>query len=208
MLNQMHVEETSFSFSERAPSPPDRRHSTRHLKILRVGSLIIGSKTELCLIRNISAGGLMAHVYCSLEVGQKVTVALKSHHTLTGTVIWVTDDNAGIAFDKLIDVEEMLSNPALLENGWMPRIPRVEVDWLATVRTGAKICWVSVRDISQGGVKIEADERLEAGQPVVLTLDRFRSVEGVVRWFDDGFGGISFNELVPFHELMSWLRSS
>lgn len=208
MLNQMEVEETSFSFSNCAPSPPERRSDTRHLKILRVGTLIMGTKRELCLIRNISGGGLMAHVYSPLETGQEVTVALKSHHLLSGRVIWTKDGNAGIAFHEPIDVEEMLSNPALLENGWLPRMPRVEVDWLATVRVGAKTNWVSLRDISQGGVKFESDQPYVAGQSVVMTIDKFRSVIGVVRWFEDGVGGIAFNELIPFQELMRWLRAN
>lgn len=208
MLNQMEVEDTSFSFSERVPLPPERRNDKRHLKILRVGTLIIGSRTELCLIRNISAGGLMAHVYSPLEVGEIVTVALKSTHVLHGKVIWTREGNAGIEFDEPIDVEEMLSNPTLLENGWLPRMPRVEIDWLATVRSGAHTTWVSLRDISQGGVKFESDAPLQPGAQVTLTVDKFRSIRGVVRWWDQGLGGISFNELIPFQELMRWLRAN
>ena len=208
MLNQMEVEDTSFSFSERAPLPPERRNESRHLKILRVGTLIIGSRTELCLIRNISAGGLMAHVYSSLEVGERVTISLKSTHMLESKVIWTRDGNAGFEFDEPIDVEEMLSNPTLLENGWLPRMPRVEIDWLATVRSGSKTCWVSLRDISQGGVKFESDVALTIGAPVTLTIDKFRTIRGVTRWWENGLGGISFNELIPFQELMRWLRAN
>lgn len=207
MLNSMEVEDTVFSFSQQAPLPPERRRDRRHLKILRVGTLIAGTRTELCLIRNISAGGLMAHVYSTLTLGERVSISLKSSHLLHGKVVWLKDGNAGIQFDQAIDVEEMLSNPALLENGWLPRMPRVEVDWLATVRSGARTCWVSLRDISQGGVKFESDEPLEVGSDVVLTIDKFRSVRGVVRWWDEGVGGIAFNEIIPFHELMRWLRA-
>ena len=208
MLNQMDVEETSFSFSTNTPSPPDRRRDTRHLKILRVGTMICGPKRELCLIRNISAGGLMAHVYSTYKIGERVSVALKSHHMLEGTVAWLKDGNIGVRFDARIDVEEMLSNPALLENGWLPRMPRVEIDWLATVRAGAKTIWVTLRDISQGGVKLETDQPLQPGAPVVLTIDKFRSVDGVVRWYEAGAAGVSFNELIPFQELMRWLRAN
>lgn len=208
MLNQMEVEGTSFSFSREAPSPPDRRNGTRHLKILRVGTLVTGGRRELCLIRNISAGGILAHVYSTLRVGQEVSVALKSNTMLSGSVVWVKDANAGIEFDETIDVEEMLSNASLTENGWLPRLPRVEVDWLATVRSGANIIWVTVRDISQGGVKFESDTPIAPGQQVTLTVDRFRSVPGVLRWYEDGQGGIQFNELIPFSELMGWLRSA
>ena len=207
-MNQMDVEDTSFSFSTFAPQPPERRGNTRHLKILRVGTLICESKRELCLIRNISAGGLMAHVYSSVHVGQLVSVALKSNHMLSGRVVWAKDGNVGIAFDELVDVEAMLSNQALLENGWLPRMPRVEVDWLATVRAGATTTWVTLRDISQGGVKFESDKPMVPGQQITLTIDKYRSIGGILRWFEDGFGGMSFNELVPFSELMSWLRAN
>jgi hypothetical protein len=208
MLNQMELEDTVFSFSEQTPLPPERRGDRRHLRILRVGTLIVGSRTELCLIRNISAGGLMAHVYSELKLGERVSISLKSAQLLHAEVVWVKDGNAGFQFDEPIDVEEMLSNPTLLENGWLPRMPRVEVDWLATVRSGANTCWVSLRDISQGGVKFESDEPLTVGSQVILTIDKFRSVKGAVRWWEDGLGGISFNELIPFHELMRWLRAN
>ena len=55
-------EETTFSLSTVAPMPDEKRHFSRYLTILRVGALIADGR-ELCLIRNISAGGLMAHVY-------------------------------------------------------------------------------------------------------------------------------------------------
>jgi hypothetical protein len=208
MLHRPPVEDTSFSFSNLAPSPPDRRRDTRHLKILRVGTLILGTKRELCLIRNISAGGMMAHVYSPVEIDQEVSVALKSHQLLRGRIVWVKDGNVGIEFNEPIDVEAMLSHATLSEQGWLPRMPRVEVDWLATVRCDALLNWVTIRDISQGGVKFESDRPMRAGQEVVLTIDKFRSVKGSVRWFDDGIGGISFNELIPFQELMSWLRAN
>jgi hypothetical protein len=209
MLHHLPIEDTSFSFSNVAPSPPDRRRDTRHMRILRVGTLVLGSRRELCLIRNISAGGMMAHVYSPVELDQEVSIALKSHHLLRGRVVWVHEDgNVGIEFDDPIDVEAMLSHATLTDNGWLPRMPRVEVDWLATVRADSSLHWVTVRDISQGGVKLECDRPLDPGQPVVLTIDKFRSVKGAVRWCDGGAAGIAFNELIPFQELMGWLRAN
>ncbi|HEX2763440.1 MAG TPA: PilZ domain-containing protein, partial [Allosphingosinicella sp.] len=105
-----------------------------------------------------------------------------------------------------IDVEEMLSSHAALEDGWRPRLPRVEVDRLATLRAGARLWGVNTRDISQGGVKIETDQALDLGRDIVLTMEKFRPLSGVVRWCHEGLAGIAFNELIPFHELMAWLR--
>ena len=205
LSNQCH-EETVFSFSERAPEPPERRRENRHLTILRVGALIGAEGRELCLIRNISAGGVMAHVYSSHQPGEAVALELKSGQPVSGEVIWAEGSNIGIRFEATIDVEEILSNQGAIDNGWRPRMPRVEVDRLATLRCGAQLYGVNTCDISQGGVKIETDQRLEPGREVVLTMERFRPVTGVVRWCDDGIAGIAFNELIPFHELMRWLR--
>jgi hypothetical protein len=199
------LEETTFSFSTSAPQP-DRRRTARHLTILRVGALIIDGRRELCLIRNISAGGLMAHVYSPIEHGQRLAVELKSDQTVAGSVIWVEDVNIGVSFDEPIDVEEMLAIQAVSANGWRPRLPRVEVDRLGTVRAGARTYAVSTCDISQGGVKLEIDQPLQPGEDVVFTPERFRPVQGVVRWFHGGTCGISFNQVIPFHDLMRWLR--
>jgi len=205
LSNECH-DETVFSFSSVAPLPPERRREARHLTILRVGALVSSEGRELCLIRNISAGGVMAHVYSRRTRGEEVALELKSGHPVSGRVVWTEGSNVGIEFDDAIDVEEMLSSQATIDNGWRPRMPRVEVDRLATLRCGARLYGVNTRDISQGGVKVETDQPLEPGRDVVLTMERFRPVPGVVRWCVDGLAGIAFNELIPFHELMGWLR--
>jgi hypothetical protein len=206
LSNELH-EETVFSFSKLAPQPPERRREQRHLTILRVGALIGSEGRELCLIRNISAGGLMAHVYSRHECGEKVAVELKGNQQTSGKVIWINDSNVGIQFDEPIDVAEILSNQAVLDNGWRPRLPRIEVDRLATLRCGARLCGVNTRDISQGGVKIECDQPLETGRDVVLTMDGLRPLQATVRWSGNGLAGLSFNQLIPFPELMAWLKS-
>ena len=199
------VEETTFSFANSAPQP-DRRKQSRYMTILRVGTLIIDGRRELCLIRNISAGGLMAHVYSSLPLDQQLSVELKTNQPIAGTVAWIEGSNVGIAFNEIVDVEDLLATQSVLENGWRPRLPRVEVDRLATLRVGATTYGVSTRDISQGGVKVETDHPFDVGDEVVLTLDKFRPIHGQVRWYNDGLCGISFNHVIPFHELMGWLR--
>ena len=204
MDNALH--ETTFSFSSEAPRP-DHRRQPGQVTILRVGSLIIEGERELCLIRNISAGGVTAHIYSSVTVGQRLAIELRGDHTVEGAVAWIENANIGIAFDEPIDVEAMLASHAASGTGWQPRLPRVEVDRLATLRIGAAVYGVSTRDISQGGVKVETDHPVEEGQAVVLTLEKFRPLQGLVRWHVDGLCGISFNEVVPFHELMRWLKS-
>lgn len=205
-LSERLVEETEFSFSQEVPIPGERRKTERHLKILRVGTLVRDGVRELCMIRNISAGGLMAHAYSDLPVGHAVAVELKSNQQLTGTVAWVRSSNVGIAFDAPIDVAELLSNPPVLANGWKPRLPRVQIDRLATLRSGARTFWVTALDISQGGAKLESGEPIEIGSEAVLSFESFRPIPGVVRWQGGGLCGIGFNQLLPFGELVEWLK--
>jgi hypothetical protein len=206
LSNELH-EETMFSFSRLAPRPPERRRDARHLTILRVGALIGKEGRELCLIRNISAGGLMAHVYSHHEDGERVAIELKGNQQTPGKVLWVDDSNIGVEFDEPIDVAEILSNQTVLDNGWQPRLPRIEVDRLATLRCGARLHGVNTRDISQGGVKIECDQPLEPGRECVLTMEHFRPLQAQVRWSEGGLAGLSFNHLIPFPELMAWLKN-
>jgi len=211
----MHLEdrvvETGFSFASAVPAPPERRGAVRHgaeryLRILRVGTLVVDGRRELCLIRNVSAGGLMAHVYSSLTPGGRVTVELKTNQHVAGRVVWTRQGNAGIQFDAPMDVAELLANPHILDNGWRPRTPRVEIDRMATLRSGARTDWVHARDVSQSGVRIETCAAPAPDEEVVVTLDGFRPLHGVVRWADDGQCGIGFNELIPFGELIAWLK--
>jgi hypothetical protein len=201
------AEQTTFSLSNAPPRPPERRRQPRHMTILRVGTVIIDGRLELCLIRNISAGGLMAHIYSLVAEGQPVSVELKSNQRISGTVSWAEGSNIGIRFDAPVDVEDLLASQGIMDNGWRPRLPRVEVDRLATVRIGSRLYGVSTRDISQGGVKIETDAPFEEGTEVVLSLDKFRPIHGVVRWYSEGLCGIAFNQVIPFNELIGWLRS-
>src|SRR5580765_5251248 len=207
MLAENRTVETGFSLSKAVPLPPERREDERLIKILRVGTLIVDGRRELCLIRNISAGGVMAHVYSKLVSGQPVTVELKATQPVASHVVWADEAEAGIQFDTPVDVAELLANPAVLDNGWRPRTPRVEIDRMATLRAGARTYWVQARDISQSGVKVETDHPPAADSEVVLALEGFRPLPGIVRWSSDSACGIAFNQLIPFGELIDWLKS-
>lgn len=206
MLADNQIMETGFSFADTVPGPSERRREERYITILRVGTLIIDGRRELCLMRNISAGGLMAHVYSPVKEGQRVTVELKSNQAIGGTIVWVRGANAGIGFDESVDIAALLANPAVLDNGWRPRLPRVEVARWGTLRAGARTWRVQTRDISQGGVKIVVEQAFELDEEVVLTLDHFRPLPGTVRWQNEGACGLAFNQLIPFEELIAWLK--
>jgi endonuclease YncB( thermonuclease family) len=173
---------------------------------LRVGTITIEGRRELCLIRNVSAGGLRAHVYSPLKIDQAVSVELKTNQQTSGSVSWVDGATVGISFDEEIDIADLLTSQVDVESGIQARMPRVEADCLGELRIGARLYPINTCDISQGGARIEIDHALQVGENVVLTLEKLRPVAGVVRWYQDGQGGIGFNQVLPFHELVTWLR--
>ena len=198
------VETTLYSLSDAPPSATaDRRDGQRHMTLYRVGSIIVEDRRELCLIKNISAGGMMIRLYCSIAEGTPVTIELKSGQPINGKIGWTRDQNAGIAFNRPIDVIDILSTSM---DGPRPRMPRIETDCYATLRDGANIIRVRVCDISQGGVKIACETVLAQGADVVIGLPGLEPQRGIACWSEGGFSGITFNRLIPLGELIAWLQ--
>ena len=200
------VETTLYSLSDAPPAPSDeseRRDGERHMTLYRVGSILVGDRRELCLIKNISAGGMMIRLYCSIAEGSAVTVELKSGQPVSGRIGWTRDHHAGVAFDQPIDVVDILSSSM---DGPRPRMPRIETSGFATLRDGVNVLRVRTCDISQGGVKIESETILPAGTDVIVTLPGLEPQPGIACWNDDGFTGITFNRLLPLSQLVAWLH--
>ena len=200
------VETTLYSLSDEPPTPcgdTDRREGERHMTLYRVGSILVEDRRELCLIKNISAGGMMVRLYCAVAIGTNVTVELKSGQPIQGKVGWVRDQNAGVAFDRPIDVIDVLSNSM---EGPRPRMPRIETNCQVTIREGANVFRVQACDISQGGVKIRTESVLPIGADIIVTLPGLDAQAGIACWCSNGQAGIAFNRLLPLGDLVAWLN--
>lgn len=198
------VETTIYSLAEAAPAADaDRRDGRRHLTLYRVGSIHVDGRRELCLIKNISAGGMMIRLHCAIESGTRIKIELKSGQPISGRISWTRDLNTGIEFDQPIDVIEILSSAM---DGPRPRMPRIETHCHANLREGSNVFRVRVRDISQGGAKIECATALPKGADVIVTLPGLDPQPGLTCWVDEGMTGVTFNRLIPLGELVSWLN--
>ena len=198
---------TLYSLADDVPPGPDtqsdRSDGERHMTLYRVGSIMIDDRRELCLIKNISAGGMVIRAYCTLTEGTPLSIELKCGQPIHGKVSWMRDQTVGIAFDDPIDVIEILSASM---DGPRPRMPRIEVGGFATIREGSNAFRVQVCDISQGGLKVKCAAVLPAGADLIVSLPGLPPLPGVTCWTGHGYTGITFNRLLPLSELVCWLR--
>ena len=205
MLDEQPVETTLYSLTTSPPPEPDqRRSSERHLSLLRVGSLMIGERRELCLIRNISAGGMMIRAYSKIEAGTRLSIELREGEPIRGVAQWAKDDSVGISFETPIDVIGLISNS---DNGPRPRMPRIEVNRTAWVREDATVHRARTMDISQGGIKIASATEILVGADVIVALNGLAPIPAIVRWQEADMYGITFNRALGLPMLVSWLQN-
>ena len=203
-MKDLSLETTSISLGDDAPSPSDRREGKRHLTLLRVGAMTVDGRRELCLIKNISAGGMQIRPYCALSEGAALIIELKTGMAVPGKVTWIDGANAGIEFDESVDVLDIL---APSDSGPRPRMPRVQIDCYATVRDGAAVHRLRVCDVSQGGVKLEGNVAIDPSSDLAVTLPGLPAQAAALRWSSGGYIGLTFNRLMALPDLVEWLRS-
>ena len=203
-MEELRIETTVYSMSAEPPADSERRSDERHLTLFRVGSIIVGDRRELCLVKNISAGGALIRVYSLLEPESAVQIELKERQPVAGRVSWTKGSDAGIIFDEPVDVVDLLKSAG---DGPKPRMPRIEVRCVGFVREGAVLHRTIVQNISQGGVSVESANALSVGADVAVSLPGLPPQGAVVRWNDGERYGITFNSVLPLAGLVEWLHA-
>lgn len=184
---------------------PDRREHARHVTVMRVAKLYTPDSEELCLVRNLSAGGMMTHVYSGVTVGTRVTVEFRSGWIVPGKIQWREDDVAGVQFDQPIDCLDLLTGRGTLPLDFRARAPRVKLEMRARIRIGARYRSIVLHDISQGGAAVEPGAPEELGAAVVLMVPGLPPATGTLRWVRDGRAGIAFDVPLQLETLGRWL---
>ncbi len=197
--------DTVYSLSGEVP-PVDGAIEESGPDSLWPGALTSGSIRQVCSVRKISAGGAILHVDQPAEPGERLELELMSGEQLVGTVAWCRGSEVGLRFDSQVDVFAIIAQDIVSQPGERRRMPRVEVTCPALLEAVGRTELVTARDVSQGGAKIDVPFPLAAEQPVVVTLEGFRPVEGVVRWSRDNVAGIAFLPELRWQELMLWLK--
>lgn len=203
-VSSLRPETTLISMNRSMPIPPDRREGERYLTLLRVGSMTVDGRRQLCLIRNVSCGGMLVRTYSDMDPGTRLSIEFKHGESVVGTVRWMRDGNIGLMFDHAIDVLQLLESA---ESGPRPRMPRVEVQSTAWVRADAVTHRTQIVDISQGGLKIRCTKPLRLREQVVVTVGGLQPIAGVVCWIEGQHCGVCFNQILQLQTLIRWLKT-
>jgi hypothetical protein len=125
---------------------------------------------------------------------------------LDGVVAWRNGSEVGLRFDEKVDVFALIAQDIVSQPGERRRMPRVETTCPALLETPDGTEYVTTRDVSQGGIKIDVPYRLEPDTRVTVTLDGMHPVDGVVRWSQETVAGVAFLPELRWQELMLWLK--
>lgn len=198
------LDSTIFSLSTQVPRPTENRADERLIALLPVAKIIADEWQDLCRIRNISAGGMMAETSVAREAGAPVVVELNSEQQIPGSLVWTRDTTVGIKFSENVDLREILAQrrPRI---GFRPRPARLDISCSATVCVGGLYHKVQVQDVSLGGIKVHLEDRDCVGMEAVVTVESLTPVKGVVQWHRDGMAGIVFKRPLSFDDLAEWL---
>ncbi len=203
-VEQLPVEATLYSMSASPPAESNRRGEQRHLTLFRVGSIVVGGKRELCLVKNVSGGGALIRAYCELQPDMPIEIELKERQPIAAKVSWIKGSDAGLTFDTPVDVIDLLKSSG---EGPRPRMPRIQVHCICFVREGAVVHRSTALNISQGGVSVESANPLTVGRDVTVTLPELQPQGAVVRWNSGDRYGLSFNNVLPLAGLIEWLHA-
>jgi hypothetical protein len=203
-MNALPPQSTLLSLSNRVPPPPERREDDREHVLLRMAHLLLADRRELCLIRNVSAGGALIRTYSTLEVGDALAIELRPGDSISGIVRWSKGSLAGVMFTQFVDTVQLLAD----STDWpRPRQPRVEIAGTAWMQVDGRTYLAEPLDLSQGGSKVRSKAPLEQATEAVINLRGLPPLPVRIRWSQGDLHGLEFSETLPLTDLVRWVRA-
>lgn len=183
----------------------ERRTGNRHISVFRVGRLVDDHGDQICVIRNISSGGVMIEANRIPPPGARIIIEMRSDRYLPATVRWARESEVGVQFDVPIDVAAMLreERPSILRN--QPRAPRFIRSGTAKIIGTTEEAIAEVANISINGLGIRTPTRFARDEPVIVNVEGLGASRGIVRWSSNGETGIKLQPPLSYRLLAEWL---
>ena len=157
-------------------------------------------------VRNISDSGMMMLTDADVRSGERLSIHLSDTIVVEATVVWSADGACGVLFDEPVACTAVLRYLAAERRDRSYRPLRLAAGLHALVHGETGISAAKVTDISQKGVRLEGDCRLQPGMQIRLVLENGVERHGIVRWARGGQTGVVLDDPFTPQELES-LRS-
>jgi hypothetical protein len=168
----------------------DRRGGDRYRTVWRIAKVMRNGDAGLWRVRNISDKGMMLAADVPVAVGEKLEIALSDTGAIRGEVGWSDAGRCGVAFDKEVDVADVLKQLAAEQRATGYRQPRLPVSTQAKAVTDESTTNIELVDLSQNGAGFIHDGHLEVGKEFDLVLAGGVKRRAIVRWSRAGRGGL------------------
>lgn len=187
----------------------DQRLEDRHRNVVADATIVFRRKKVTIGIINVSSRGAMLASDLEPRIGEKIDILFTPETKTRCAVRWVREGRIGIEFlnetifwetngeapvfryEPPAADEEASEQPA---DPFQDRAPRQRLLRQGTLYWGGVSVPVRLRNISEGGARLEADRLLEAGAEVELDLGEAGYRAAQVRWAKDGQVGLRFLE--------------
>src|SRR5687767_8171739 len=114
---------TVFSFDHEAPALPAAPEQGVAPDALDTGVAIRGSVRNACFIRRLTSAGAVLHADFELRNGERLSLELENGQRLDGTIAWTSGGEAGLNFDRPVDVFAIIARNMVNMPGERRRLP-------------------------------------------------------------------------------------
>lgn len=181
----------------------DQRCGQRLRTVYRVARVFGRGDQGLARVHNISDRGMMLSVSLDLRRGDAMRIDLSDSCSLSGGVAWHHARRCGIELYEQIDSAAVLKRLFEERRSTASRPLRLSHSKALVVTSALGLQLVTLRDVSQAGMKVVHDGRFTPGLPVKVRLSPDVERRGVVRWSQDGVAGIALTEILSVEDLGS-----
>ena len=189
-----------------AAAASDRRGADRYRTVWRIAKIVRNGDAGLWRVRNISDRGMMLAADVPISVGEQLEIALSDTVQLRGKVVWSEEGRCGVAFDKEVDVADVLKQLAAEQSATGYRQPRLPVHSRAQAVTDEGAGSIELVDLSQHGAGFLHDGHFEVGKELDLILPGGVKRRAIVRWSRAGRGGLWLTQPLDRADLESIRR--
>jgi hypothetical protein len=176
-----------------AAEPADQRAAQRFTLILRAGKLLTDAGEYLCVLRDVSSGGLRLRLFHPLALPPSLKIELAGGEQYQLGLAWQDGEQAGLRFaDGPVDTDRLLE-----EAGPFPKRSirlRLHQPVAVVLRGDGLAVPADLHDISQFGAALNCAKRLAISQQLELDAPGLGQIAARVRWRRGELYGLVFEQ--------------